>query len=173
MHGGVASVPGDKLIGLDERRWDTPTVIRIAGCEQATLLQWRRKYGFLGGAEPGRGRVGYRHSVFEICSVCAAVAMIRHGLDPADACSQSEWLVIHFQGLITKEIDSSMLAFHRGGSDPGVRASFYHLGPDQTLAEVIGKTPNGIATILDLRKIINHVLSALGLTVVKEKSNSG
>jgi hypothetical protein len=167
VHDGVAKKSGGELIELGDRRWDTPTVIRIAGCEQATLLQWRRKYGFLGGAEPGRGRVGYKHSVVEICSVCTAVVMIEHGLDPADACSGNPFLTAQVMGLLTGELQSSVLGFHRGSSRPDDRVSFYFLGSDQTLGEIVQKTPAGVLTLVDLSRIIDRVLNELGLTVLR------
>jgi hypothetical protein len=164
MHGGLAILPGGEAIALEQRHWDTPTVIRIAGCEQATLLQWRRKYGFLGGAEPGRGRVGYRHSVVDICLICTAVAMIQHGIDPVDACSDDPFLRLQIEGLITGELRDHILGFHRGSERRACHVSYYFLGADQTLGEVIN-TPDGIITLLDLRKIIDRVFKALHLRV--------
>jgi hypothetical protein len=156
-----------KAFELTERRWDTPTAIRIAGCEQATLLQWRRKYGFLGGSEPGRGRVGYKYSVVEIIELCAAVAMVQHGLPPADACSMP-FLRAHVEALIEGRVESQFLAFHRGGATKNVRVSFYFLGASQTVGEVVQDTIGGILTILDLQRIIDRVLKKLRLRVLTE-----
>jgi hypothetical protein len=168
MHGSVMSAPGGTLIGLEERRWDTPTVVRIAGCEQATLLQWRRKYGFLGGAEPGRGRVGYQHSVVDLCLVCVAVSMIEHGIDPADACSDDGLLRAQIHGVITGCVQGEVLGFHRLSNRPEAHVSFYFLGRDQTVGEVIKDTHAGVLTVVDLTRIVDQVLKELGLTVVRE-----
>ena len=167
MPPAIANPVGAYVGELHERNWDTPTVIRIAGCEQATLLQWRRKYGFLGGAEPGRGRVGYKHSLLDICVVCAAVELVEHGIDPADACSDDAILKAQIELLISGDVHSQILGFHRGSDRPDIRVAFYYLGSDQTLGEIIEKTPGGVITLLDLRSIINRVLKKLGLTVVR------
>src|SRR5215470_11597237 len=71
------------------------------------------------------------------------------------------------RGPKTGDRSSSLLRFHRGSNDSKTRVSFYFLRPDQTLGNVIEKTPGSILTVLDLRAIIDRVLGALELTVFR------
>ena len=69
------------------------------------------------------------------------------------------------EGLIAGELRDHILGFHRGSERRACHVSYYFLGADQTLGEVIN-TPDGIITLLDLRKIIDRVLKALHVRVV-------
>jgi hypothetical protein len=99
--------------------------------------------------------------------------MIGHGVEPRDACSDHPFLQAYLQGLITGELQSNLLGFHPGGIRPEDRLSFYHLGPEQTLGEVLGRTPKGLLTLVDLGRIISRVFAALDLKIPKKSVISG
>jgi hypothetical protein len=130
-----------------------------------TMLGWRRRYGFLGGTEEG-SQGGYQHSLIEALVAVTIAAMIRRGVDPKDAVKADDFnLAAMFDGIVSGEITTTVFGFHAKGRDADIEASLYFWGRDQTLGEILDKTPGGGVMIIDLQRIVDHVLKALNLTI--------
>lgn len=149
-------------------QWGSPTVAQVAGISQPVLSGWRDRHGFLGGTKPGQQGPGYQHSLVDVLVVVAVAQMVRRGLDVANAISAEPELTAAFADmLINGEIASPIFGFHAKGRDPGIEASFYHIDRTQTVGEVLAKSPTGSMQMLDLQRVIDHVLKALKVKLEK------
>jgi hypothetical protein len=159
-----------KIIDKNDPEFETTEAAHVAGLSQQNVLRYRREFGLLGGSEPGVQSKGYRLSLCEVLIVVTVGALIRRGMDPKDACKAENFhLELQFAGLLEGEPMSPIFGFHAKGRDPGIEASLYFWGRDQTLGEILDQTPGGVM-LLDLEKIIAHTLKALRLEVRKATS---
>jgi hypothetical protein len=148
--------------------YDSPTIAKIAGIEQQVLLGWRRRHDFLGGPKEGaQGSGGYLHSLIDALVIVAVAAMVRRGLDVANAVAAESELRLAFEMMANKaggdpdlknEV-STIFGYHPQGRDPKTRISFYFLSRKETLDEVMKKT--SALYLLDLQPIMATVLKRL------------
>jgi hypothetical protein len=159
-----------KIIDKHDPRFETTEAARVAGLSQQNVLRYRREFELLGGSKPGVQSKGYRLSLCEVLIVVTVGALIRRGMDPKDACKAENFLLeATFAGLLEGEPMSPIFGFHAKGRDPGIEASLYFWGRDQTLGEILDQTPGGVM-VLDLERIIAHTLRSLRIEIRKTAS---
>lgn len=168
---------------VTDRKFLTSTLVAVAGCKAVTFRAWRNRNGlFPDTKESG----GWNHfSIVDICLVRAIVMMTNHGLPADDAIwfaqttlrqdfkrildgTSEQFYVAFFKGgvnraepvLIVK--DDGHLDF-REGADPDFvepRCTFINCAGADKLADILART-KGIATVIDLMSIAEHVISEL------------
>jgi len=153
MH-GTLTAPSGEIIDHNERRWDSRAAAHIAGAQWATLLSWRRRYGFLGGGAPGPGgnATPFRHSVVEVCTVAAVASLIRAGLSPRVACGAEWHLHTMIEMLIAGERENMIFVLGAGGPDC------------RRLIDPLSTIDAECAIVLNLPNVIDRPLGALGLS---------
>jgi hypothetical protein len=179
IRGLLMDMPGPEWSPF-EARFTTPQAAIVAGAEVATLLSWRRKYGFLteGQLRFGQKGTAFQHSLIDLFLMRLAVVMVEHGIGAKDAAwfaGSADTPKEHRMGtlmligeLLADRQRSGLVAFHRGGSDkhPNDPVTFYLLDLDKTMRELAIRIRGPVFTVVDLQGIINHVLLMLGVEIV-------
>jgi hypothetical protein len=153
---------------IHAKLYDNLTIAKIAGVEAQVLLGWRRRQGFLGGMLPGKqGSGGYLHSFIEALVAVAVAAMIRRGLDVADAVRAEDDLAAVFEMMTDTETGDprgapTIFGYHPQGRDGKTKFSIYLLRPEMTLAETMEMS--GALYLLDLAPIFATVKKKLRIS---------
>lgn len=149
-------------------RWDTPTVAALSHIEPQVLLAWRRKYGFLGGSQPGRQGTagGYTHTMMDIFVAAATADIVRRGIDPSDAAVFEGNLRATFKRLMDGGSWPSIIGLYpRHRDEPRhYGCPFWTLADELSIAEALARSPTGTMLVVDLKPIMDRVAKELKVT---------
>lgn len=145
---------------VHEKRFTSDVVANAAGCPEATIRQWRKRYALLGDSVTGGKETKY-YSALDICIVRAVAVLTRYM--PAQSAiwfvenrlrSQIERLL---QG---KRKTSPKFGFYvpESGAEP-----WFSDDPGDTAEELLANT-EGVMVLVDLNTaVVNRVLKVLKL----------
>lgn len=146
-------------IDTNEEVFTSDKVAAAAGCSEATLRQWRNRYGFLENTVTG-GMEVKRFSLSDICVVRAIKVLTDYGLSARDAI----YLANHpmglrklFAALLSKSHRVQTLLSIRSGKRKNEMFEFNLFGPEHFHYEM--ERSGGIMTVFDLTVIAEHVFN--------------
>lgn len=171
---------------VDTKMYSTIATAEAAGCKAGTFRSWRARNDLF--PETKDAGVWPKFSFFDVCVVRLVQVLVEQGLEPSDAvqfASNRERLgtcarqlhdiaagkrvapVVGFikAAVVTPDdeiLDGRTGEVFRRGDRPPPRITFIFASMGWTLGTLLGKT-TGAATLVDLRTIVAHVKTRLGI----------
>ncbi|WP_192257041.1 hypothetical protein [Mesorhizobium silamurunense] len=182
------------MIYATDRVFPAAKVCEAAGCKDVTFRAWRRRNGLF--PELWGGRTVNHFSILDVCVVRLVVILTRHGLGADDAVAfvQGKDLLFGLELYLGRMLDeddrgdeivgfsfseetppdTKILLMEGEGTvvaarDAGpTRITYFHAGSGQATLSDTMKNNKCVATFLNVRAIVDHVLDKLGIAAPVE-----